>query len=1064
MKLRSSYLQERLWFLETVGNLDGQSSGGYHLPLLAGIEGNLDISALNNAFGKLLRRHEVLRTNFVVDAGRPLQRIADEVQVAIELTDLSSREMNQQDAVVEAMAEIIKPFSIETDPLIRAAVYRLNAEHHLLAIGIHHLIADGKSLSIFLRDLFSFYNEEKGSANSKLPGIELQFADFSEWQNDLPGDQVENQLFYWRKKINGQPARLELPTDRPRTHPPLYNVGYAGMKLSADLSGRLTRKAEEHGVSVEILLLASLQPVLAMYTGQSELVTGIEFDSRMHDELKHATGPFSNVLPACFSTDVFTVADLVRNVADECRQVEKHKMLACERLVREMQSMRNLNGAELFDVIFRYEERPLELQPATENLRITRIETNQGLSRVNIDIRFINGPGGVECVIAYNRRCHDATSLERFLGHYRNAIEAFCADVPASIAGLRLTNEKEFENVIRKFNDTATAYPIHETIISRFEEQVKRFPEKTALIAGDKSMSYATLNNEATRIGNMLVAEGVMEGELVGVLMEQSPELITALLGILKAGGAYVPVDANYPQDRINHILSDSGCRILLTETGQQEKFSELPVQCIYVDQLQKDIQEEKRPVRGTPDTPAYVIYTSGTTGKPKGCVISNRNVLRLMVNDRHPFDFTEHDVWIIAHSVCFDFSVWEMYGALLYGGSLVIPSRDEVRDVTVFSELIRKHRVTVLNQTPASFYNFIEEELSRTFHSLSEHLRYVIFGGDKLEMHYLNRWVEKYPLNRVALINMFGITETTVHVTFYRIRKEDLESTYSPVGKPLPGTRVYILGANREVLPVGVYGELYVGGSGVALGYLNREDLTAERFPDDPFFPGEKMYRSGDTGRWKNDGSIEYLGRNDHQVKIRGYRIELGEIENAFLNFPGVSSAVVAARDAQTGKYLVAYYVTAEKENLPVAEMRNHLRMHLPDYMVPGYFVRLANIPMSQNGKIDRKALPDPQSAASGEKAEYVIPRNDLEKQIAESWQQLLGRDKVSIHDSFFDIGGDSIKVVALFRKYNELLPGIVRIADLFSYPTISQQAELLKSRMPQEQEQSSQIQEMEF
>jgi amino acid adenylation domain-containing protein len=590
-------------------------------------------------------------------------------------------------------------------------------------------------------------------------------------------------------------------------------------------------------------------------------------------------------------------------------------------------------------------------------------------------------------------------------------------------------------------------------VVQLFEEQVAATPYKTAVIHQHEIWTYEQLNQAANCVAGVLRQSfGVRAEQLIGVMLERSHWMIAILLGIIKAGGAYLPIDPDYPSDRVEYILSDSQCRLLISTDELRSRVSGFKGEILDLDRLQNSTTYYKNPETvNCPDDMIYVIYTSGTTGRPKGCILTHRNVVRLLKNNHFPYDFNEQDVWIMAHSFCFDFSVWEMYGALLYGGTLVVPRRDDVRDVSVFLNLIKKYKISVLNQTPGAFYRLVEEEALYPEKTLAEHLRYVIFGGDRLEPVNLRNWSDMYALDKVRLVNMYGITETTVHVTHYTLTDDDIQSQAqcSPIGVPIPETTCYILDRQMQPVPVGVVGELYVGGSGVARGYLNRPDLSCERFIPHPFYPGERLYRSGDLGKWWPNGSIEYLGRIDQQVKIRGFRIELGEIESRLLQYPGIQKTVVTVREESPGdRSLCAYIVSSEVWQ--VKDIREFLAVRLPEYMIPAYFVALERIPLTVNGKVDRKALPAPNINAGGR--EFVAPHDGLEHKVADIWAKvlMLDREKIGVTSNFFELGGHSLKAMTIVAQIHRELQVHVPLVEMFKRPTVRELAEYVQRSAP--------------
>jgi amino acid adenylation domain-containing protein len=712
---------------------------------------------------------------------------------------------------------------------------------------------------------------------------------------------------------------------------------------------------------------------------------------------------------------------------------------------------------------------PLELLPELLNipgsgkdfplfdtaLLLENLHDRQYLQHIPLDMvfRFLRTNESIEIKIEYNSSLYRRSSVERITSHFTRLLQNVLLELDVRVSDINILSEDEKHRLLVDFNDTAAEYPRNKTIHQLFAEQVERTPDFIAVIEPlqVKHRSYMThmtyssyreLNEKTNQLAHLLKEKGVQADTIVGIMMERSIEMTAGILGILKAGGAYLPIDPDYPQERIDYMLSDSRSKILLTNHEKNFDY-----------QLYSPLERGAPKGRGVSkpaENLAYIIYTSGTTGKPKGALIRHRNVVRLMTNNRFLFDFHSHDVWTMFHSLCFDFSVWEMYGALLYGGQLVIIPKMAARDIGKFLEVLKKKQVTVLNQTPTVFYNLIDEELKCPDRRLN--LRCVIFGGESLKPGKLNKWKEKYP--GTQLINMYGITETTVHVTFKAIQDSDIELNISNIGKPIPTLTVVVMDRNLRLLPAGVPGELCVGGDGVGRGYLNRPGLTTEKFIPNPYKPGDILYRSGDLVKFSENGELEYLGRLDHQVKIRGFRIESGEIESQLLRHPAVKDAVVLAREDTRGdKHLCAYIVGIDTgEKTPGSdEFVSYLLRALPDYMIPAYFVPMKKLPLTSNGKIDRKALPEPE-ANTGDS--YTAPRNKIEMKLAELFSKLLGiqTEKIGIHTHFFRAGGHSLKAAQLTAKIHNAFQVIVPIIEIFQHPTIRELAEYISQSNEEE------------
>ena len=626
------------------------------------------------------------------------------------------------------------------------------------------------------------------------------------------------------------------------------------------------------------------------------------------------------------------------------------------------------------------------------------------------------------------------------------------------VSELSLITDEEKNFILEEWNDTKADYPSVSVLHDLFDKQSEITPDNTVVVFGDKKLSYSELKSESGNLANVLRNEfKIKRNELVCILMDKSEYMIITLLAVLKSGGAYVPIDPDYPQERINYILDNCKSKIIISNKEHKEKISK-DFQGDVIDSDDIRIKLKSVPPAAIeninePDDTAYVIYTSGTTGDPKGCLISHRNVVRLMKNDSMQFEFNDQDVWVMSHSYCFDFSVWEMYGALLYGGKLIVPLKDEVRVISDYLTLIKEHKVTVLNQTPLAFYNLISEEKNSGEKNLDSHLRYVIFGGDKLEAYKLKDWEEIYSLDKIRLVNMYGITETTVHVTYHEIKSADLHSEISGsiIGRPIPETTVYVFDKYLNLLPPGIMGEFYVGGSGVAKGYLFRDELTKERFIRNPLKPEERIYKTGDEGYLNNCGDLVYTGRIDNQVKIRGFRIEPGEIDNLLLKLESIKEAVVLSREERAGDKRLVAYVVFQNDPVSTNELRQYLKDRLPEYMVPTSFVILEELPVTSNGKIDKKALVEKELTRNELESKFVLPQSDKEKVLAKIWQEIIGIDKIGVHDNFFELGGDSIISIQIIAGASQ--EGIrITPKQIFRYQTIAELASVIGSEIKPE------------
>ncbi|TCP59055.1 amino acid adenylation domain-containing protein [Tumebacillus sp. BK434] len=1035
-----SYAQERLWFLDQLH----PNTATYNVPAVVRISGSLDSDAFFQAFQTVVERHESLRTTFQVVDGQPKQIISDQVTVAPSLSVVNSEEA----ALTEALEEARKPFDLSQGPLVRAKLLRLSEQDHLLLLTMHHIITDEWSMEIFIAEMAKLYGDFAMGQTPQVAPLPIQYADYAVWQREwLQGEVLDNQLQYWKQQLGGDLPILQLPTDFPR---PAMLTGRGSdhtFQLSANLTGKLNRLSQQEGATLFMTLLAAFNTLLYRYTGQADILIGSPIAGRGRKEIEGLIGFFVNTL--VLRTDLSgepSFAELVGRVRETTLQAYEHQDVPFETLVKVLQPERDMSRSPLFQVCLVLQNEPL---PDLELAGITLSSVELDLQTAKFDLTMTlseNGDGGMTARLEYNTELFEASTTSRLAEHFVILLQAAVDTPTQSISTLPLTTAEERERLLHGQHDV-TAFPQSLTIHELFEEQAARVPERIAVVCEQQELTYRELNERANRLAHHLQAQGVGPESLVGLCVERSVEMIVGILGILKAGGAYVPLDPTYPQERLAFLMEDSQIEVLVT---QEQHLHSLPPHgaakiCLDRDWDAISSCSVENPYSGaTPDTLAYVIYTSGSTGKPKGVLIPHSNVGRLMEATEHWYRFDEHDVWTAFHSYAFDFSVWEIWGALLYGGKLVVVPYWVSRTPEAFCQLLIAERVTVLNQTPSAFRQFMQAEAARVDGGELS-LRYVIFGGEALDLPSLKPWFDRHGDRTPQLINMYGITETTVHVTYRALTMQDAtEGTGSVIGTAIPDLQVYVLDRHLEPVPVGVTGEMYIGGAGLARGYHNRPDLTEERFIKHPFCDGEKLYKTGDLARLLPTGELEYAGRIDEQVKIRGFRIELGEIQAVLSQHPELQTCVVIAREDQPGDLRLAAYLVAEPDNAPDAgELRAFLQERLPAYMVPVHYVRVDEIPLTQNGKLDRRRLPVPEM---GERVtEYVAPRNQTEQRLAELWSEMLGVPDISVHDDFFELGGHSLMATQIAARVREEFSVTLELRELFDKTTIAEVAEMI-------------------
>jgi len=1045
-RYRASHAQRRIWSLTRLGN-----AAAYNMPSSLLLDGRLDRAALERALHDLTTRHEALRATFVMADGELWARPA-ETSLAIRHVDVrgeadpfaAARSLAEQDAA--------EPFSLDATLPVRVTLVQIAEQRHLLLVNVHHIVADGWSVALLIREFAALYEAAHRASALRLPPLRIQYKDYAAWQTALlDGPHGARDRDYWHRALAGPLPVLDLPADRAR--PPVRSG--AGGRVRATLDVPLTEAihafGRERGVSLYVTLVAAVDVLLHRLSGQDEIIVGCAVAGRNHVELEHLCGCFVNMLALRQRIDSTRgFADVVASVGETVGAALEHQEYPFDRLIAELGVGRDVARSPVFDAVVVLQNAG-EARLSLDGLEVTPLGILPPVSKFDLNVTFEECDGVLGFFIEYNADLFVPERIERMAAQLEALIRGVVAEPHAAIDGVNILGAHERAQ-LASFYDTGAAYPHARSIVDLFEEVAAARADAVAVLYGDCSLTYAELNGWANALARHLCdVHAVGTGMFVGIVMERSEALPVAILGVLKAGAAYVPIDPAYPSDRITFTLADAGCSVVVTDGSRADLRDCVRGALVEIHTL-SDGEAGNLDLAVDPDDAAYVIYTSGSTGKPKGCVVTHGNVVRLLKNDAFPFDFGPRDTWVMAHSAAFDFSVWEMYGALLYGGRLVIADRDVVRNPALLRALLRRHRVSVLNTTPAAFYGLIEVERHERTHDAGDHLRYVIFGGDRLAPRQLRDWIGWYPPDRVALVNMYGITETTVHVTFGRLARDDVfsEDGSSPIGRPLPETRVYVCDAAMNEQPIGVPGELYVGGSGVCRGYLNRPDLNAARFVASPFVAGERLYRTGDVGRYRADGTLEYLGRNDEQIQLRGFRIELGEIRRVLEAHAAVREAVVYAWQASDGQggadqRLVACVILRDGAD---EEWRSSLRRHaaaaLPDYMIPAHVIEVDAIALTANGKVDYDRLPRPSVA--------VVPAAPSEmrgatQELVGIWQSVLRCESVGLDDSFFDLGGHSLLLIDVHAALERVYGDRLSLVDLFRYPTVRSLAEHLAS-----------------
>ena len=1049
-----SYAQQRLWLLDQI---DGGSTH-YHIPGALRLSGPLNDTALEQAFNSILERHESLRTCFSLDADKQPQQIIQAAnQFEVSLQDLSHLDaVNQTQQIdVSIEAEVSRPFDLSCDLMLRAGLIKLSTNDHILVVTLHHIAADGWSMRLLINEFSQLYQAYCQNKQNPLPPLAIQYADYAQWQRHwLQGEVLEQQLSYWQKQLHALPVVHNLPLDYPRPSIQTFKGAVHHSNLEQDLTQALKRITEAQGATLFMGLHAAFSVLLARYSNETDIVVGSPIANREQHEIEGLIGFFVNnlVLRSDLSEQPNFV-ELLQQSKQTLLDAYAHQQVPFEQLVETLQPERSLSHSPLFQIMLvlqNNEQGVLELP----DLTLTPVEHSHHIAKYDLTLTVQEtAPQGLSLIWEYNTDLFHPESIARLAEHFKTLLEGLLKEPDTNVYQVDLLNKKEQQQLLVEWNETKTDYPKDTCIHELFEEQVKNNPDAIALVFEEQQLSYQQLNQRANQLAHYLITEKQIKPDtLIGICLERSLEMVVAILGVLKAGGAYVPLDPAYPEARLAHMIVDAELNTIVTHSTLLEG---LPIKdqhalCLDTDQTQTLLKKQSKQNPSGKDLGltanhlAYVIYTSGSTGTPKGVMVSHHNVYRLMAQSRDYFDFTDQDRWTLFHSYAFDFSVWELWGALSFGGRLVVVPYWVSRSSADFYRLLQQERITVLNQTPSAFNALIQEDQNQVVETANKlALRYVIFGGEALVFNALKPWFDKHGDQQPELINMYGITETTVHVTYRRLSHNSLEKDprRSLIGKPLKDLGVVLLNPAQQLVPLGVSGELYVRGGGVSRGYLNRTELTDDRFVQLPkLSPGERYYRTGDLARYTAEGDLDYLGRIDHQVKIRGFRIELGEIETALSTHPQIKDVIILAKGEASDKRLVAYVAqeTAQAGDTSTdlqEQLQQHLAQQLPDYMIPSVFVVLEKFPLTPNGKIDRKSLPEPDF--SGRQAEYLAPQTELEKMLCDIWQTVLGVERVGLSDNFFQLGGHSLLLMQVIARLQQAGFSLA-VRDLFGAPTL--------------------------
>jgi len=1029
-----SFAQMRLWLLD---QMEPETSA-YNLQSKFILRGELNFAALEQTLTEIVRRHEALRTYFETMDGQPVQKIAAPGPFRVSLFDL--RELSDAESIQEA-ARIVaqdakQPFDLRKAPLLRASLLKRTPHDHVVLFNVHHIVFDEWSLGVFQYELTELYAAFLRKRQSPLPELSIQYADYAVWQrNWLQDEMLETQLDYWKEALKGSLPVLELPTDRPRPNIQTHNGTTASLLLSADLTEKLNTLSRREGVTLFMTLMSAFQVLLLRYTGQEDLIVGTPVANRNRAEVEGLIGFFINTL--VMRNDLSgnpSFLELMKRVQDTALGAYAHQDMPFEKLVQELNPERDLSRSPILQVLFSFLNTRTE--PVTfPGLEVTRIKAEGSEAKVELSLYAIEVAEGISCTFEYNTDLFDADRIHRMLHHLEVLFENIARDPGQRLSELEILTPAERQQLVGG-NQTHVDFPCM-TLHKLFEQQSQRTPDAIAVEFAGNRLSYRELDRRANQLARHLKSLGVGPDTLVGLFHERSLNMTVALLGILKAGGAYVPLDPSFPEDRLSYMVENSGMRVLVTESSLDGLLPARPQSVVRLDadwpQISKlDAAHLTDPTVG-PNHLAYVLYTSGSTGKPKGVEIEHSAIVNLLLSMQREPGFQGTDTLLAVTTLSFDIAGLELYLPLISGGRVVIASRADTHDPVRLMERMEESRCTAMQATPTTWRALIHAGWNG-----SPTLK-VLCGGEAFPPDL----AEKLKPRCGDLWNMYGPTETTVWSTICKI---GAVNGPIPIGKPIANTEVFVLDANRNLQPVGVPGELYIGGSGVARGYLNRAELTRERFVASPFNPSARLYRTGDLARWLPDGNLECLGRIDNQVKIRGFRIELDEVEAVLSRHPGVRHCVVAVSDETSDdKKLVAYYEAQSNEQIAVSDLRDHMKQSLPDYMIPAMWMALPALPLTPNGKVDRKALPRVEQQRIAQSGDHVPPRTDTEKTLTRIWEEVLGVRDTGIHDDFFELGGHSLLAVNLINETERSFSIRFPLLTLFHSPTIAQFAEVV-------------------
>ncbi|BAZ47499.1 amino acid adenylation [Nostoc sp. NIES-4103] len=1037
-----SLAQERLWYLVQLE----PENPNHNISVAYRVSGSIDTGLLELSLNKMGNRHQILRTTFALVDGKPQQVIFSKINFTLSRINLDHLPREQQEAEIrlQATREFEKPFDLTKTPLWRAKIVRLSPDDHILLFTIHHIIFDWESLNVFFEEVAALYEALLQGQTLPQPKTTVQYSDFIEWENQRFQDEVVKTKFHHCKlEIESELPILQLPTDYTRLAVPQYQKVNQVLVLPQTLITALKILSQQQNVPLSTTLLTAFKLLLYRYSGQEDIIVGSLNTGRDQFKTNGLMGLFTKyfVLRTHLGGNP-SFKELLGRVHQVALEAYTSQVFPLDKLIEELQLEKNQSFSPLFQVMFSFQQEQIAVQKFSKlvlepifDLVSEPMEVNNVTAKFDLALELKEVPEGIESWFKYSTDLFDEATIARMMGHFQTLLEGIVANPQANISELPILTEAERHQVLVEWNDTKINYPLDKSIYQLFEEQVARTPNAIAVVFEHLQLTYQQLNSYANQLAHYLQQLGVKPDTLVGICVERSLEMVVGLLGILKAGGAYVPLDPDYPPERLAYMLEDSQVPILLT---QENLLNQLPPHQAQVICLEKDWykigsqQKENLVGQVTPDNLAYVIYTSGSTGKPKGAMNTHRGICNRLLWMQDTYQLDSSDRVLQKTPFSFDVSVWEFFLPLIAGACLVVAKPQGHKDSAYLVDIIVKQQITTLHFVPSMLQMFLEEQGVKLCHSLKK----VICSGEALPQKLQERF---FSCLECELHNLYGPTEAAIDVTYWQCERESHLKTV-PIGRAIANTQIYILDSYLQPVPIGIPGELHIGGVQIARGYLNRPELTEQKFIPSPFNDCERLYKTGDLVKYLPDGNIEYLRRLDHQIKIRGFRIELGEIESIICQYPDVRETVVIAKgETLEERQLIGYVVFHQKASPSVSNLRRFLKEKLPEYMIPTVWMVLDALPLTTNGKVNRNALPAPDQARPQVESDFVNPRTSVERQIADIWTHVLKLERVGIYDNFFELGGYSLIAIQIMTRLRQIFAVELPLHVLMEAPTIA-------------------------